>query len=366
MKRPEYVAAATAVFAALAWGKSPEESLLEDLQNVFSRSGFTDGYFIGRRDRELLGSRRKEDVAAADTATLARLARLYDREKPRVAVDWRLQVEDGRPASLSVTDGIHTAVAKGPAPEPALTRPLEPERAAAQLQKTGGTPFSPGKWTAGSGRVVLPLSALNALRREALSGLEALRGEPQAVGFDAAARPSAPLSAPPPFRPGSRPFCWRAARPEQLVPGADGWLLPLGAWEAPSPDGQAVGWRFPLALFGREESVLSALQKARANGASFALCGNADAVGLALRAGLAPVGGFGLNLCNRDALCAMAGDGLSAVMLSMELTFRADGLCAGPAPADRAFLRMGGSRSCCCGTARGRWPPAAPEDGAAP
>ena len=100
MKRPEYVAAATAVFAALARGKSPEESLLEDLQNVFSRSGFTDGYFIGRRDRELLGSRRKEDVAAADTATLARLARLYDREKPRVAVDWRLQVEDGRPASL--------------------------------------------------------------------------------------------------------------------------------------------------------------------------------------------------------------------------------------------------------------------------
>ncbi len=323
MKRPEYVAAATAVFAALVRGKSPEESLLEDLQNVFSRSGFTDGYFIGRRDRELLGSRRKEDVAAADTATLARLARLYDREKPRVAVDWRLQVEDGHPASLSVTDGIHTAVAKGPAPEPALTRPLEPERAAAQLQKTGGTPFFTRKMDCWVGEgLSLPLSALNALRREALSGLEALRGEPQAVGFDAAARPSAPLSAPPPFRPGSRPFLLaRAARPEQLVPGADGWLLPLGAWEAPSPDGQAVGVEVPRALFGREESVLSALQKARANGASFALCGHADAVGLALRAGLAPVGGFGLNLCNRDALCAMAGDGLSAVMLSMELTF---------------------------------------------
>lgn len=327
MKRPEYVAAATAVFAALARGEEPDELLLEDLQKVFSRSGFTDGYFSGRRGRDLLGSRRKEDVTAADAATLARLARLYDKETPRVAVDWRLRAEAGFPAVLFATDGIHTAEAKGPVPEPAVNRPLDQERAAAQLQKTGGTPFFTRKTDCRIGEgLTLPLSALNALRREALAGLETLRDEPPAAFFRAANRPAAVSPVPPPFPISSRPFLLaRAARTAQLVPGADGWVLPAEAWAAPPVlprEANAAGVEIPRALFGRENRVLAALQTAKTNGAAFALCGHADAVALARRAGLAPVGGFGMNLYNLDALCAMAEDGLSAALLSMELTFR--------------------------------------------
>ncbi len=329
MKRPEYVAAATAVFAALVRGKTPDASLLDDLQKVFSRSGFTDGYFSGRRDRGMLGSRRKEDVTAADSATLARLASLYEKESPRVAVDWRLRMESGRPTALSVTDGAFTAEASGPVPEPARNRPLDSERAAAQLQKTGGTPFYTRKADCRIGEgLTLPISILNALRRDALAGLEAQRGAPRAIGFDRTARPlSMSGSARAPFLDSARrPFLLaRAARPDQLVSGADGWLLPLDAWRSrPAlPFGtKTAGVEIPRLLFDREEKILSLLQAARDNGASFALCGQVDAVDPARRAGLLPVGGFGMNVYNRDALYAMAEDGLSAAVLSVELTLR--------------------------------------------
>ncbi|MBO5928591.1 MAG: U32 family peptidase, partial [Clostridia bacterium] len=49
MKRPEYVSAATAALRRILDGKSPDEQLTDDLGAVFSRSGFTDGYFIGKR-----------------------------------------------------------------------------------------------------------------------------------------------------------------------------------------------------------------------------------------------------------------------------------------------------------------------------
>ena len=57
MKRPEYVAAAvTACRKALAG----EPVDLETLQSVFSRSGFTDGYFEGRLGAEMFGIRSEE------------------------------------------------------------------------------------------------------------------------------------------------------------------------------------------------------------------------------------------------------------------------------------------------------------------
>lgn len=118
---------------------------------------------------------------------------------------------------------------------------------------------------------------------------------------------------------------------DQVVPGADAWVLPLQAWESP-PDlpTTTAGIEVPRALFGQEEAVLNKLQTARTNGAAFALCGSVGAVGLARKAGLPPVGGFGLNLSNRDALDAMAEEGLAAAVLSMELTLRQMAFAADP------------------------------------
>ena len=71
MKRPEYVAAAVTALRQLKAGKQPD---LQMLRAVFSRSGFTDGYYTGQR-KQMFGVRQKEDVTAAN-AVLPKLAEL--------------------------------------------------------------------------------------------------------------------------------------------------------------------------------------------------------------------------------------------------------------------------------------------------
>lgn len=246
MKRPEYVAAATAVCAAAVRGETADPQLLDDLQSVFSRSGFTDGYYIrGRRDTDgcpagkssadrrrhspeflgedkctpghpsqisrgrnsegflqeelcpdghnssMFGIRRKEDVIAA-APVLSRLSRLYGKEMPRVPVRMELTLQAKEPARLSVFDGESGGCiqVEGPVPERAEHRPLDEGTARRQLEKTGGTPFYAVSCTAAIGEgLTLPASALNSLRREALERLYRLRARRPALPFDPAARP---------------------------------------------------------------------------------------------------------------------------------------------------------------------------------
>ncbi len=323
MKRPEYVAAAVAVCRAAARGESPSPALVQDLQSVFSRSGFTDGYYKGVRDRSLFGARRKEDVTAAGPV-LGRLARLYDKERPAIPVTLDLTVTREQTA-LEAADGRCTVRVEGDGAQPAVNRPLDEARAAEQLSKTGGTPFcAPAiRCHIGEGLAV-PVSRLNALRREALDTLLTKRAERTPIPFDAHARPAV---LPDRQTAGQPRFVARLAAVEQL-PGAqaaDDVILPLftpaDKLQQAAGDGR-LGVEIPRGLFGREQEVRRALHAAKEAGARFALCGNAGALPLALEAGLPPVGGFGLNLVNEDALAFYAERGLAAATLSMELTFR--------------------------------------------
>ncbi len=322
MKRPEYVAAAVTVYHAAARGEQPDPQTVEDLRAVFSRSGFTDGYFTGDR-RDMFGVRRKEDVTAA-APVLKRLQRLYDGEKPRVSVDMTLTVAEEQPVTLVVTDGEHTAQVTGEPPETALHRALDPERAEAQLRKTGGSPFAAGQVRVNvEPGLTMPLSALNALRRDGLEQLLSLRAVREVPVWDETARP--PELSPVARR--EQPLLIAQFVREAQVPAAldaDGLVLPLDTpverlqyWRRKMPVAVAI----PRGMFGREPAVLAALKQAREAGITAALCGNVGAVGLALQAGMRPVGGFSLNIANSEALAAYARMGLQAAVLSMELTF---------------------------------------------
>lgn len=329
MKRPEYVAAATAYYAALRDGVTPDASARDNLQSVFSRSGFTDGYYAAKRGGGMFGHRRHEDVTAA-AAVLRDLQRLYDREVGRVTVDAVLTAQPDAPLSLRVTDGVHTVTVTG---ETAVSDrpPLPTERVVAQLQKTGGTPFVMQNVTV-EGAGAFAVAALNALRREALAQLEALRGKAtEAVCSDnlptAVLRQEAPLWA------GDKPHLLvRLSSAAQLTDKvkntADGWFLPLGVW-CDTPWGVEI----PRGMFGTEEAVRRELKTAAESGVRYALCNNVGAIPLALEAGLIPVGGFGLNLTNGEAVAAYAAAGLLAATLSMELTFGQMGFAkAAPIP----------------------------------
>lgn len=322
MKRPEYVAAATAVYAAAVRGKTVSGAELERLKSVFSRSGFTDGYYTSHRDGGMFGVRRHEDVTAA-APVLKELARLYEKETPLVGIAIGLTVSDSE-SRVTVTDEDgNTVTVCGEGGVVATNRPLDPERAKEQLSKTGGTPFyaTEVRCTIGEG-LTMPMSAINALRRQALEELTAVRSAPSPVACDMSAVPPTVACK----NPDTTKRVARLASADQWSAdlNADAVILPL------STDADAiravaavtaVGVEIPRGMFGQEERIRQQLAKAKEAGAAFALCGNVGALSLAKEVGLTAVGGFGLNLTNRDAIVFYAEGGLAAATLSMELTF---------------------------------------------
>ena len=360
MKRPEYVAAATACCVAARDG-ALDPALLRDLQSVFSRSGFTDSYYKNHIDRSMFGVRRHEDVTAA-APVLGRLARLYDREIPRVEAKLTLQVDEGEPVRLTARDDEgHAVEALGAPPEPARERPLDPARAAAQLSKTGGTPFTASVCCAIGEALSVPAAALNALRREALDRLLRERERPRPVPFDRTSLPAAaPAGRPAPDGPPA--LVARVSSFAQIPEETDAalWVAPLS-----TPDdvlrklsGRGrVAVEVSRGLFGREQAAQAALHRAAEAGCCAALCGNVGAFALARKAGLPAVAGFGMNLTNREALRAAASLGAVAAVLSQELSLPQTrfavgaGLPAGLLAYGRQPLML--MRNCPCRAAEG-------------
>ena len=66
LRTPEYAAACVAACRAVREGQPYDEALLRD---IFSRSGFTDGYLTGRNDGTMFGVRTEADAAATRAAT---------------------------------------------------------------------------------------------------------------------------------------------------------------------------------------------------------------------------------------------------------------------------------------------------------
>lgn len=331
MKRPEYVAAATTVYRAAAQGISPPEQTVQDLRAVFSRSGFTDGYYTNNRGQEMFGARSREDVTAA-APVLGRLQRLYDKEKPLIGLDVTFILCRDKAAVLEIDDRQgHRAVVTGDVPEMAVTRPLDEERAALQLKKMGGTPFWVDTLTCRIEEgLVLSASSLNALRRQGVEQLIALRSKVKRAGF--ASEDIISTDKINRCVEGSFPYKMiaRFSSAGQVPANLEGILpvLPLETteehWKTIGrrlPAEQAVGIEIPRGLFGREEETAHRLAKARDAGISYALCSNIGALPLARQAGLLPVGGVGLNITNAAAVAQYADRGLKAALVSQELTF---------------------------------------------
>ena len=321
LKRPEYVAAAVTACRQSLAGEVPD---LETLQSVFSRSGFTDGYYTARRDLTMFGTRTREDAAAA-AAVQGKLSALTRNEVGRLPVDMVLTMAPGEPATLAVTDGTHRVEVAGEVPQTALTRPTDEELARRALEKCGGTPFYLQNLTCHIGEgLMLPLSALNRLRAAALTALAEARSvvvpypqAPAAAGEPAGrARPTgaprlgcrlaAAAQATPAIRRGggrlSLPLHELAERPELLETGAERWVAELPAFCAPQ----------------QEEAVMRALRKLKEQGLTAALCGNLGSLLMAREAGLRIIGDYGLNIINSPAAQQAAALGCDEITLSFE------------------------------------------------
>lgn len=123
MKRPEYVAAVTGIYAALLREhRAPTANEQKKLALAFSRDGFTDGYYRGRRGKEMFGVR--PETARWPEEWFGTLRAAYEKEDMRlVPVRFRAALRLGEPMVLTAEDGDgHCVTVTGVAPEAARSR----------------------------------------------------------------------------------------------------------------------------------------------------------------------------------------------------------------------------------------------------
>ena len=316
LRTPEYVAAAVSACLAGREGRAYDRDLLK---NAFSRSGFTSGYLDGKIDGTMFGVRSEAD-AELTKKTLPMLRELYRRERSRVPVQMKLEIEEGG-EKLTVTDADgNKAFAYGDAePQPARTDPTESLNRS--LAKTGGTPFTAEKITVemDGGPWFIPGSAVNELRREALDALlkkrEVLRPWPTTEEH-VAALPQRTL---PPRRTLRARFERWDQVPERALDGVEYLILPIA-----QADRVPHEWRaktileLPRVMFGALEQD-TARRIAATQDAGFAWYEVSNIAHLRLCRGLPMTGGFGLNITNNVAAQFYAEQGLSSLLILPEV-----------------------------------------------
>lgn len=323
MKRPEYVACAVACCYQMRRTGRVDPELSAMLRAVFSRSGFTDGYYHGAPSPQMFGIRQKEDVAAGDV--FARLHALYREEMPRVGVSMEFSAGAGSPCTLVCTDEDGNRVsAAGDIPQPAKTKSASTSSVRRSLCKTGGTPYRVDSFSAELEEgLFLPASTLNALRRDCLEQLSALRRAVQKKEYypiDVTAHPKL-LSL---ITPVLRAQFSRFSQIPQDTSMLERIYLPVDELFAHRDDPWVIQNRdklcaaLPRACFQGEEKLEARLHALRESGISRALVCNLGDIPRCERLGLAMEGGFSLNLTNSHALKTAAGLGLEETVLSFE------------------------------------------------
>ena len=177
MKRPEYVAAVTEIYARLLREhRAPTKDEQKKLALAFSRDGFTEGYYRGARGRGMFGTRPEN--AKWPEECFGELRARYEKEDQRlVPLTFDCTIRAGEAMHLRAGDADgHTVTVTGSVPEAARNRALTAEEVEARLKKTGGTAFTVASCVVSlDDGLAVSAGALNALRREALSQMEALR-----------------------------------------------------------------------------------------------------------------------------------------------------------------------------------------------
>lgn len=182
MKKPEYVATVTGVYRKAMDEGNVTRPMMAALMNAFNRQGFTDGYYTGNIGPQMFGIRedKPEDAAWAKQARES-----YEAvENGLVDVRFFARItQSGSELTVQDQDG-NVCKTAGPIPEAARTLELTEDALAARLAKTGGTPF---RCAAVQGKIQpglsLSASAINAMRRDVLAELAALRARRDPVAL---------------------------------------------------------------------------------------------------------------------------------------------------------------------------------------
>ena len=306
MKSPEYVRDVTRIWRRLIdehRGATPDE--LRALSEIFSRGGLTDAYFKKNVSSSMLGIRSEGDKQKS------RELEPFSGIERKIPIELSVKIKAGEPSSITVTNYGKTVY--GDIPEAARTAPLDRAAVEKNILKLGGTPYVATKVEILlDDGLILPVSAINRLRREAIASLnECCRDEQDIIRDDGIKKfPYEKIS--------SRSAVFY--EPKSITAKAkeffDVIYTPLHLYE-----GQSNGVLMPAVIFDSErEEVIELLKQAAEKGAVHALVGNIGHIVLARKMGLLVHADHRFNVANSIAAKQVAELGVEDMIVSSELT----------------------------------------------
>ena len=315
MKAPSYVYAVTSVYRRLLdEGRAANNEERELLRRAFSRGGFTDGYFVGKTEKNMTGVRSKEDKE--DSRSLESAAYLPIKHPVRAEVVMQLD----KPSMMRIYDTHRSVSVTGSAPVPAQNAPLTEQSVKERLCKMGNTnlSLSADDITLNLDEGVnLPPSAINALRRDAAAAFESCKRALDEIKY----------TLPSPIRGGeglisaqfmsAEEFNAVRAQSPSLTDLIDIAFLPLMGCSEYTANGVYLP---PIIFDSQMPAVRAALENAKKQGVMYALVGNIGQIQLVLDLGFTPIGDFRLNITNRESSLWLSSMGVGRAVLSPELT----------------------------------------------
>ncbi len=337
MKSPDYVYTVTSIYRRLldeARDSNEEEN--KRLAKAFSRSGFTDGYFIGDTFRKMTGIRTEEEKREAKSEERGE----YHPDK--IAISASVKMKLGEPAVMSIRykdegNGERCVTAFGQAPEAARNAPLTESSVKERLARMGNTFLSLSvsdiELELDDGINLSP-GLINALRRDAAAMLEDFTRELPSVKSDGG-RVALGMDEDKNEKAGKSALFFDAsvlpsAEKNGSLLGFDTVFIPLMCYPVYKKYANGV-YIPPIVMENEIDDVMKALNAARECGAKFALVGNISHIRMAKDSGLAPIGDFRLNVMNKSTRYALKAMGILDTMTSPELTSRQAGAIGGRA-----------------------------------
>ena len=331
MKRPEYVAVVTGIYRRLLDEKrQPTAEESRRLEQAFSRSGFTDGYWLGKKGPQMFGTRPENAPEPKELFAKAREMYENGRENRKIPVNLRLSVRRGEPVRLGGACAVHGgaafAMGTGAVPEEARNRAVTAEELRQRLSKTGGTVFTADRIEIALDEgLTIPASAVNGLRRELLEELAKRRMDiPPRRKLPALPLPDAPEGGQ------AMRFTCSVQKAEQVTaallaekPAAV--YVPVEELERLAPE---LDWGetelcavLPRIFRTADETPLRQLLEQHPEASAVAI-GNLGHLPIARGLNRTLRGDFGLNIFNSRALLFWQGQGLACATVSFELRWQ--------------------------------------------
>lgn len=314
MKSPEYVHGVVKVYRRLLDERrsaTPEENAA--LAEIFSRDGFTTGYFDKKINVSMLGTRSE------DARQKSRELTPFGGIERKVPIRMAATLRRGEAFTLTVSGDKGAATVKGGIPEKARTAPLTKEALEKNLLKLGATAYNCADLSIDmDDGLILRVSEINALRREAIEQYSAIGVREHVIN-----EPSLPKVTEKENPKARTALVFRAKnlpREDEFYNFFDIVFLPLAEY-LQSGDRRVKGVQLPGAIFEIEKEKIAAdLARASEMGAEHVLCGNYGHLPLAKACGMHVHGDLRLNITNQTAAQLAFANGFENLILSPELT----------------------------------------------